>query len=871
MDVEQLRQLVSQPRETAKVDFKIQFYKISEPKPLESAAIQKWKDTKDQQWAEIVKDILALTNGNIGTVQQTAYLIIGSDDKLKADGTPNLQDVGNQVPTRKDIYEKVNSYCEPRLPNLDCEIIGLDNQQLFVISIPPSPYVHKLSKQLKTPKKDFSSHTVLLRRGDGEETYEASDEEKKALQEEKNYFFEKQTVFQRDLDELVREVRSRCCEKIQRHYSKIELINSKQIEVDALYIDVYVLQNLSDEIPADETPKNYDAKSDRYLLGQRKNEEPQPGIDIATTHPNLMVLGKPGSGKSTFLKYLAFRCSKGEFLADFTPILIELREIETSDLQLLKQPKFNLLLKLIHNHFEDLADEGQTESFLRSGNWLIFLDGFDEAPDQYQEAFQKHVRDFVRRYDQNRFILTCRVQTTEYKIPGFDYVEVADFDPPKIRQFAEKWFDEFFGDRKGQELAEKFIKTLEASEHKPTAALAVTPILLSLICWIFTCHEKLPTKRSELYRNGITLLLKEWDKKRGIERKSTLDIKQLQALLSYLAFRKFEQSENFILFKQDEILQYIEEFLDISIQDAEVVIKEIASNNGLLIQRAKGVWSFSHLTFQEYFVAKWFCDHCDCQTLSRHVAKKHWREVFLLVFELLNENDADKLMLAMKLEIENSLAEDKKLQCFLQWIDEKTKDTNISDKPAAIRAFYLKPEVASIRNHNLAHAIDSKLIQKVKPVFYTDIICVFDNNCKIILIFGFYCNSFYSFDHPLNSDLQNSLEIMEKEIPSLYFITPALENIDQMRDAQLLWIEKLRNLTIRNPKKGYGYSWRFDKKQDAMLNQYYDANRLLVDCLNSDCRVSQKVRQEIEETLLLPLPKLKSGGRTDEISSAFYL
>lgn len=63
--------------------------------------------------------------------------------------------------------------------------------------------------------------------------------------------------------EVCQEVRSRCCEKIQRHYNKIGLINSKPIEVDALYIDVYVLQNFSDEIPADETPKNYDAKSDR--------------------------------------------------------------------------------------------------------------------------------------------------------------------------------------------------------------------------------------------------------------------------------------------------------------------------------------------------------------------------------------------------------------------------------------------------------------------------------------------------------------------------------------------------------------------------------------------------------------------------------
>ena len=41
--------------------------------------------------------------------------------------------------------------------------------------------------------------------------------------------------------------------------------------------------------------------------------------------------------------------------------------------------------------------------------------------------------------------------------------------------------------------------------------------------------------------------------------------------------------------------------------------------------------------------------------------------------------------------------------------------------------------------------------------------------------------------------------------------------------------------------------------QKKLLKQYYDANRLLVDCLNSDCYISREVRQEIEDTLLLPI------------------
>ena len=49
-----------------------------------------------------------------------------------------------------------------------------------------------------------------------------------------------------------------------------------------------------------------------------------------------------------------------------------------------------------------------------------------------------------------------------------------------------------------------------------------------------------------------------------------------------------------------------------------------------------------------------------------------------------------------------------------------------------------------------------------------------------------------------------------------------------------------------------GYDWQFSDEQKALLRQYYDANKLLVDCLNSDCYVSREVRQEIEKSLLLP-------------------
>ena len=148
MDKSSLRNLVWQPKENAKLDFKIEMYKIFEPKPSASADIQKWQEAKEQQWAELTKDVIAIANGNVGTAEETGYLIIGAKDKLGTDEKPMLRDVGTNIPSCRQVLDKVDSYCNPPL-QLHCDLIKVDDINLFVISFPPSPHLHRLSKQLK--------------------------------------------------------------------------------------------------------------------------------------------------------------------------------------------------------------------------------------------------------------------------------------------------------------------------------------------------------------------------------------------------------------------------------------------------------------------------------------------------------------------------------------------------------------------------------------------------------------------------------------------------------------------------------------------------------------------------------------------------
>jgi hypothetical protein len=68
------------------------------------------------------------------------------------------------------------------------------------------------------------------------------------------------------------------------------------------------------------------------------------------------------------------------------------------------------------------------------------------------------------------------------------------------------------------------------------------------------------------------------------------------------------------------------------------------------------------------------------------------------------------------------------------------------------------------------------------------------------------------------------------------------------------WLYKIAELMSNIPRINISADWQFSKQEKQQLRQYYDANRLLVDCLNS---ASDEVRLYIEDTLLLPIAEIE--------------
>lgn len=280
----------------------------------------------------------------------------------------------------------------------------------------------------------------------------------------------------------------------------------------------------------------------------------------------------------------------------------------------------------------------------------------------------QEIRDFITQFCTCQFVIACRIAARKYTFEQFTEVEIADFNHKQIAEFAYKWFEA----KQDPIKAQKFIQKLK--DNKPILELATNPLLLTILCLVFEKDANFPRNRSELYKEGLDALLKKWDAKRHIEREAAyrkLSPQRKEDLLSQLAFKAFERSEYF--FKQQKVEQHIRDYLqtlpdadnepaDLQL-DSEAVLKSIEAQHGLLVERARHIYSFSHLSFQEYFTAKQVIASRNPKVLERslqgllvHLTEKRWREVFLLAVEMLP--DADYLLGLMKAQTDILLAGD---------------------------------------------------------------------------------------------------------------------------------------------------------------------------------------------------------------------
>jgi len=388
--------------------------------------------------------------------------------------------------------------------------------------------------------------------------------------------------------------------------------------------------------------------------------EPVTLLDVLKKHSGVIVLGDPGAGKTTFVKYLALCLARGEGkkvgLADYLPILLPLaafaNALETRDI-----PLDDFIIEYFKEIGANLPVGEMLHEALKAGRTLILLDGLDEVRDlNVRNTVVERVMDFYafHRRQGNKFVLTSRIVAYRAVRPAAeDLAEctIIDFEDGEIEEFIGHWITVLERQRQGDTaIARRNADTdrrelMETIHRNPgIRQLASTPLLLTILVLMKRQDVSLPERRVQLYDQYVNTLLSTWNRARSISgRTPGRDMDEIQTvrILAPLALWMHEVSPGVGLVGREAMHRKLEELFAesgnrSSQQAAQQFLQDVGEHAALLLERGSGAYGFIHLTFEEYLAAVALAlmgqgnSKPIIKALSQHVGEQAWREVTLL-------------------------------------------------------------------------------------------------------------------------------------------------------------------------------------------------------------------------------------------------
>src|SRR6266567_1045870 len=437
-----------------------------------------------------------------------------------------------------------------------------------------------------------------------------------------------------------------------------------QVKLDEIYISIQARyeEGLQTQAP---TPL-----SETLAAGTSKEDQALPSLllsHIVVRHDHLMLLGEPGSGKTTFLHYLALKHAlalrdhgedTGVGAARF-PILLRIADYVEYGMRQGKPLSEFLVDDCTRHECPAFALADLLTAELQAGRCLILLDGLDEVvhTDDRQMVVRK-LEEFVRRYDDvpNRFIITSR-GAGYHEAPlsdTFAHYTLQELEEIDIRRFLESWCP----------AVEIALSPDEAATIRETRAkyeindlmnairtvpgvrrLAANPLLLRILAQLHWAGVPLPRQRVVLYNQVMETLTQTWRPSQGVPASALSKISSLfgqphsTRLLSRLAYwLHLEKPGGFasesemcsVLGKEWAHLtgrSWREEDPDIE-KELRQFLRAVREQTGILVEDTPHRYGFAHLTFEEFYAARYLiANRQECaQRLRAHLHDPHWQE-----------------------------------------------------------------------------------------------------------------------------------------------------------------------------------------------------------------------------------------------------
>ncbi|MFI6759216.1 HEAT repeat domain-containing protein [Micromonospora sp. NPDC050417] len=400
----------------------------------------------------------------------------------------------------------------------------------------------------------------------------------------------------------------------------------------------------------------------------------------------VVLLGDPGSGKSTAARYLVLTLAGGHpddrlaTLTDHLPLLVELRSYVTLAAEGRCQSFVDYLDHRAHTDGLGI-DRTALLRHLTLGRTVAVFDGLDEVFDRRRrQEVVSQIAGFAADFPQVRVIVTSRVVDYARRIltdVGFTHFTLQDLDSDQTAEFLGHWYRLAIHDRPQDALIRQ-ARLLDAMRHSHAIReLAGNPLLLTILA-IIGKHQALPRERWRLYDHAATVLVEHWDVNRHLRDQhqdpdfiGTEDKKELLRRLAYrMQSAEGGLSANYI--EAEELSQVFEDYLveryhrDPAAARAIALsmINQFRERNFILSRYGSHLYGFVHRTFLEFFCAdavltKFQHDRVltigEVKDLFRqHWPRQSWREVLRLLAGALPEERTAEIIDLLTNEVNQS-------------------------------------------------------------------------------------------------------------------------------------------------------------------------------------------------------------------------